>query len=158
GWWEMPVRIGDLIGRIIGAGAGEVVMLPNVSIAQSVVASCFDWNGRRNKIVTDDLNFPSNLYVYQELERTGARLVAVPSGEPLLTAIDDETQLVSVSHVTFRNSHLQDLAPITRRAHEVGAKIIADVYHSAGTVPLNVTELGLDFATGGSAKWLCGGP
>jgi kynureninase len=158
GWWEMPVRVGDLIGRIIGAAAGEVVMLPNVSIAQSVVASCFEWNAKRNKIVTDDLNFPSNLYIYQELQRTGARLVTVSSGEQLLAAIDGETQLVSVSHVTFRNSHLQDLAAITRRAHEAGAKIIADVYHSAGTVPLNVRDLGLDFATGGSVKWLCGGP
>jgi len=165
GWWEMPVRVGDLIGRIIGAGAGEVVMLPNVSIAQSVVVSCFDWNGRRNKIVTDDLNFPSNLYVYQELGRTGARVVTAPSedgitspAERLLSAIDDETQLVSVSHVIFRSSYLQDLAAITRRAHEVGAKVIADVYHSAGTVPLNVRDLGLDFATGGSVKWLCGGP
>ncbi len=165
GWWEMPVRVGDLIGRIIGAGPGEVVMLPNVSIAQSVVASCFDWNGRRNKIVTDDLNFPSNLYIYRELERTGARVVTVHSedgitspAERLLSAIDEETQLVSVSHVIFRSSYLLDLAAITRRAHEAGAKIVADIYHSAGTVPLDVRGLGLDFATGGSVKWLCGGP
>jgi kynureninase len=165
GWWEMPVRIGDLIARIIGAGPGEVVMHPNVSVCQSVVTSCFDWSGRRNKIVTEDLNFPSNLYVYRELERTGARLVTVPSPdgitvplEGLLDAIDEQTQLVSVSHVIFRSAYLQDLAAITRRAHEAGAKIIADIYHSAGTLPVNVRELGLDFATGGSVKWLCGGP
>ena len=165
GWWEAPLRIGDLIGAIIGAGPGEVVMQPNVSICQSVVLSCFDWKGKRNKIVTDDLNFPSNLYIYQELERTGARVATVASAdgitsptEKLLAAIDEETQLVSVSHVIFRSSYVQDLAAITRRAHEAGAKIIADIYHSAGTVPLNVRELGLDFATGGSVKWLCGGP
>jgi kynureninase len=165
GWWEMPVRVGNLIGQIIGAGPGEVVMHPNVSVCQSIVLSCFDWTGRRNKIVTEDLNFPSNLYIYRELARTGARVVTVPSSdgitvplEKLLAAIDEETQLVSVSHVIFRSAYLQDLAAIARRAHEVGAKIIADVYHSAGTVPLNVRELGLDFATGGSVKWLCGGP
>ncbi|HLK48321.1 MAG TPA: aminotransferase class V-fold PLP-dependent enzyme [Bryobacteraceae bacterium] len=165
GWWEMPVRVGDLIGRVIGAGPGEVVMHPNVSVCQSIVLSCFDWVGRRNKIVTEDLNFPSNLYIYRELERTGARLVTVPSPDgitvpldKLLAAIDEETQLVSVSHVIFRSAYLQDLAAIARRAHEVGAKIIADIYHSAGTVPLNVRALGLDFATGGSVKWLCGGP
>jgi kynureninase len=165
GWWEMPIKTGDLIGKIIGAGPGEVVMQPNVSVCQSIVLSCFDWNRKRNKIVTDDLNFPSNLYIYRELERTGARVVSVPSPDgiavpldQLLAAIDEETQLVSVSHVIFRSSYLQDLAPIVRRAHEVGAKIVADVYHSAGTVPLNVQALGLDFATGGSVKWLCGGP
>jgi kynureninase len=165
GWWEMPVRAGDLIGRIIGADPGEVVMQPNVSLCQSIVLSCFDWSGRRNKIVSDDLNFPSNLYVYREAERTSARLVTVPSHDcitaPLdrmLAAIDDETQLVSVSHVIFRSSYVQDVAAIARRAHEVGAKIIADIYHSAGTLPVDVHSLGVDFATGGSVKWLCGGP
>jgi len=165
GWWEMPVRTGDLIGAIIGAGAAEVVMQPNVSVCQSIVLSCFDWTGKRNKIVTDDLNFPSNLYIYQGAERTGARLITVCSAdgittpvERMLAAIDEETQLVSVSHVIFRSSYLQDLLAITRRAHEVGAKVVADIYHSAGTVPLNVRELGVDFATGGSVKWLCGGP
>ncbi len=165
GWWEMPVRTGDLIGKIIGAAPGEIVMQPNVSVCQSIVLSCFDWSGRRNKIVTDDLNFPSNLYICRELERTGARVVSVPSPDgitvPLarvLAAIDDQTQLVSVSHVIFRSSYLQDIAAITRRAHELGAKVIADIYHSAGTVPLDVHSLGVDFATGGSVKWLCGGP
>jgi kynureninase len=165
GWWEMPVKIGDLIGKIIGAEPGEIVMQPNVSVCQSVVLSCFDWTGKRNKIVTEDLNFPSNLYIYKALEREGARLVTVASLdgvtvplERMLASIDEETQLVSVSHVIFRSSYLQDLAAITRRAHQVGAKIIADVYHSAGTVPLNVREVGVDFATGGSVKWLCGGP
>ena len=64
GWWDLPITCGDLIGRIIGAPAGRVVMQPNVSVAQSIVLSCFDWNGRagaRNKLVTDGLNFPSNL-------------------------------------------------------------------------------------------------
>ena len=162
GWWDMPVTVGDLIGKIIGAGPGEVVMQQNVSICQAVVLSCFDWTARRNKIVSEEMNFPSNLYIYQQL---GARLVTVPSPDGitipldnLLAAIDEETALVSVSHVLFRSSFIQNLAAITRRAHEVGAKIIADVYQSAGTVPLNVRELGVDFATGGSVKWLCGGP
>ncbi|HKE25862.1 MAG TPA: aminotransferase class V-fold PLP-dependent enzyme [Bryobacteraceae bacterium] len=165
GWWEMPVRVGDLIGKIIGAMPGEVVMHPNVSVCQSIVLSCFDWAAKRNKIVTDDLNFPSNLYIYRELERTGARVVTVPSPdgitvppENILAAIDDETQLVSISHVIFRSSYLQDVAAITRRAHAVGAKVIVDIYHAAGTVPLDVRLSGVDFATGGSVKWLCGGP
>ncbi len=165
GWWEMPVTVGNLIGTIIGAGPGEVVMHQNVSICQSIVTSCFDWDGKRNKLVTDGLNFPSNDYIYHGLERQGARIVSVPSPdgmtlplELLLSAIDEETQLVSVSHVAFRSSYVQDLAAITRKAHSVGAMIIADLYQSAGILPVDVRALNVDFATGGSVKWLCGGP
>jgi len=165
GWWEMPVTVGNLVGRIIGAGEGEVAMQQNVSICQSVVTSCFDWSRRRNKLLTDGLNFPSNDYVYHGLARWGARVetVASPDGltlpvELLLDAIDEETQLVSVSHVAFRSSYVQDLAAIVERAHAVGAMVIADLYQSAGTVPVNVRDLQVDFATGGSVKWLCGGP
>ncbi|HUA63189.1 MAG TPA: aminotransferase class V-fold PLP-dependent enzyme [Verrucomicrobiae bacterium] len=165
GWWDMPVTIGNLIGRIIGAGEGEVAMHQNVSICQAIVTSSLDWRGRRNKLVTEGLNFPSNDYIYHGLERIGARVVAVPSRdgrtlelEDLLAAIDEETLLVSVSHVAFRSSFLQNLAAISKRAHDVGALVIADLYQSAGTVPVDVRALHLDFATGGSVKWLCGGP
>jgi kynureninase len=161
----MPITCGDLIGSIIGAPKGRVVMHQNVSICQSIVTSCFDWNGPRNKLVTDGLNFPSNDYIYHGLERQGAEIVSVASDDgmtiPLqriLEAIDERTQLVSISHVAFRSSYLQDLAAITQRAHDVGALIVADLYQSAGIVPLDVTALNLDFATGGSVKWLLGGP
>jgi kynureninase len=162
GWWEMPVTVGNLIGKIIGAGEGEIVMQQNVSICQQIVLSCFDWTKRRNKIVTDAMNFPSNLYNYGRLSAVTATIPSkdglISPLKELLDAIDEETALVSVSHVLFRSSFIQDLAAITRRAHEVGAKIVADVYQSAGTVPLDVRELGVDFAVGGSVKWLLGGP
>jgi kynureninase len=165
GWWMMPITCGDLIGSIIGAPKGRVVMHQNVSICQSIVTSCFDWSGSRNKLVTDGLNFPSNDYIYHGLARQGAEIVSVASTdgmtvplERILAAIDERTQLVSISHVAFRSSYLQDLAAITARAHEVGAYIIADLYQSAGIVPLNVSALKVDFATGGSVKWLLGGP
>jgi kynureninase len=159
GWWEMPVTVGNLVGAIIGAGEGETVMQQNVSVCQWVVGSCFDWGARRNKLVTDGLNFPTNDYIYHGLARQGARVVSVPGPmDQHLDALDEETALVSVSHVAFRNSYLQDLQAIVERAHAVGAMVIADLYQSAGTVPVNVRELGLDFATGGSVKWLCGGP
>ncbi len=140
-------------------------MHQNVSICQQIAASCFDWNGPRNKIVTDGLNFPSNDCIYYALERQGAKVHQVPSPdgmtlplELMLAAIDEQTQLVSVSHVAFRSSFVQDLATITKRAHEVGALVIADLYQSAGILPVDVHSLGVDFATGGSVKWLCGGP
>lgn len=165
GWWEMPVTVGDLIGSIIGAAKGSVVMHQNVSICQSIVASCFAWNGRRNKLVTDGLNFPSNGYIYHGLERQGARIHTVESpdgmtlpAELIVDAIDEGTQLVSVSHVAFRSSYVQDLDAIVKRAHEAGALVVADLYQSAGILPVDVTALDVDFATGGSVKWLCGGP
>jgi kynureninase len=165
GWWMMPITCGDLIGSIIGAPKGRVVMHQNVSICQSIVISCFDWGGKRNKLITDGLNFPSNDYIYHGLERQGAEIVSVSSLDGLtiplervLDAIDERTQLVSISHVAFRSSYLQDLEVITKRAHTVGALIVADLYQSAGIVPLDVTALNLDFATGGSVKWLLGGP
>jgi kynureninase len=78
--------------------------------------------------------------------------------EAILDSIDEETALVSVSHVAFRSSYVQDVAAIVRRAHEAGAMVCADLYQSAGTLPVDVRALGVDFATGGSVKWLCGGP
>jgi kynureninase len=165
GWWEMPITVGNLVAKIIGAGDGEVSMHPNVSVCQSIVGSCFDWNGKRNKIVSEGLNFPSNLYIHRRLESLGARVVTVASEdgisvplEKLLAAIDESTLLVSVSHVIFKSAFIQDLRAITERAHKVGAMVIADIYQSAGAVPVNVREWGVDFATGGSVKWLCGGP
>ena len=165
GWWEMPITVGNLVAKIIGAGEGEVTMHPNVSVCQSIVSSCFDWSGKRNKIVSEGLNFPSNLYIHRRLESLGARVVTVASEdgitvplEKLLAAIDESTLLVSVSHVIFKSAFIQDLRAITERAHRVGAMVIADIYQSAGAVPVNVRELGVDFATGGSVKWLCGGP
>ena len=165
GWWEMPVRVGDLIGGIVGAGAGEVTMHQNVSVAQAILGSCLDWPAARNKLVTCGLNFTTNLYQFHAMESSGVEVVIVPSDdgigvplERLLAAIDERTRLVAVSHVLFRSSFVQDLAAIAARAHRVGALIVADLYQSAGVYPVNVRELDLDFATGGSVKWLCGGP
>jgi kynureninase len=165
GWWGMPVSTGDKIAPLIGAAPGSVVMHQNVSVCQALILSCFDFGGRRNKIVYDDLNFPSVMYVHEAHRRLGARVEMVPSDdgitvslERLLAAIDEETLLVPISHVLFKSGFVQDVAAITRRAHEQGALVVADLYQSAGTVPVDVAAWDVDFATGGSVKWLCGGP
>ncbi len=166
GWWAMPVTVGDEVGRIIGAPLGSVVMHQNVSICQSLILSCFEPTPRRNKIVYSELNFPSVMYVYEAHARAGnLRIETVRSDdgitvplERFLDAIDEETLLVPFSHVLFKSGFLQNAKAITERAHEVGAKVVLDAYQSAGTVPFNVSELNVDFATGGSVKWLCGGP
>jgi kynureninase len=166
GWWNMPITVGDEVGRIIGAEPGSVVMHQNVSICQSLILSCFEPTPKRNKIVYSELNFPSVMYVYEAHARAGKlRIETVKSDdgitvplERMLAAIDEETLLVPFSHVLFKSGFLQDAKAITQRAHEVGAMVVLDAYQSAGTVPFNVQELGVDFATGGSVKWLCGGP
>lgn len=168
GWWDMPLTVGDQVGRIIGADAGTVVMHQNVSVCMSVILSCFDTtpDTRRNKVVYSELEFPSVMYAYEAHARDGRfRIVKVKSDdgitvplERLLAAIDEETLLVPLSHVLFKSASLQDARAITERAHEVGALVVLDTYQSAGTVPFSVRELDVDFATGGSVKWLCGGP
>ncbi len=168
GWWDMPVTVGNQVAQIIGADAESVVMHQNVSICQSVILSALlPLNDpKRNKIVFEELNFPSVMYVYEEHARAhGLRIERVKSDdgitipiERMLAAIDEETLLVPMSHVLFKSAYLQDAKAITERAHEVGAIVVLDTYQSAGTVPFSVKELNVDFATGGSVKWLCGGP
>jgi kynureninase len=166
GWWDMPVSVGDEVARIIGAESRSVVMHQNVSICQSLILSCFEPTPKRNKIVYSELNFPSVMYVYEAHARSGGlRIETVKSDdgitvplERMLAAIDEETLLVPFSHVLFKSAFLQDAKAITDRAHEVGATVVLDTYQSAGTVPFSVKDLNVDFATGGSVKWLCGGP
>jgi kynureninase len=166
GWWDMPVSVGDEVARIIGARSDSVVMHQNVSICQSLILSCFEPTPKRNKIVYSELNFPSVMYVYEAHARDGKlRIETVASDdgitiplERFLAAIDEETLLVPFSHVLFKSGFLQNAKAITERAHEVGAMVVLDTYQSAGTVPFNVNDLNVDFATGGSVKWLCGGP
>jgi kynureninase len=166
GWWDMPVTTGNQVASIIGAEHGSIVMHQNVSICQSLILSCFEPNPRRNKIVYSELNFPSVMYVYEAHARNDKlriHTVASDDGitvplERFLEAIDEETLLVPFSHVLFKSGFLQNAKAITERAHEVGAMVVLDTYQSAGTVPFSVKDLNVDFATGGSVKWLCGGP
>ena len=156
GWWTMPMTVGDQVGRIIGAPRGSTVMHQNVAVAEAVVLSCFRPFRERNRVVYERANFPSVRYLYQaqpELE-----VVICHDAEAIVEAIDERTLLVPISHVLFKSGEIQDVEPIVRRAHEVGAHVILDCYQSAGIVPFDVTELGVDFAVGGSVKWLCGGP
>ena len=157
GWWTMPLEVGDQIGRIIGAPPGTTVMHQNVAVAEAIVLSCFrPVDPGRNRVVYEAANFPSVRYLYQaqrELE-----VVVCDDEQAIVEAIDERTLLVPISHVLFRSGEIQDVAAITRRAHEVGARVVLDCYQSAGIVPFSVTELGVDFAVGGSVKWLCGGP
>ena len=158
GWWTMPMTVGDQIGRIVGAPGGSVVMHQNVTVAEAIVLSCFELGGPRNRIVYEEQSFPSVRYLHQAQAARGAEVVVCPDDAAVVEAIDERTLLVPISHVLFRNGEIQDVEAIVRRAHEVGTYVLLDAYQSAGIVPLDVTALDVDFATGGSVKWLCGGP
>jgi kynureninase len=157
GWWDAPWRIGDQVGRIIGAPPGSTVLQQNVSIAEAVVLSCFrPVAPARNRVVYERGNFPSVRYLYQA--QPDLEVVVCEDGAEIAERIDERTLLVPISHVLFKDAEIQDVEPIVARAHEVGAQVVLDCYQSAGIVPLDVTALGVDFAVGGSVKWLCGGP
>ena len=166
GWWEMPITVGDVIAPLIGAGAGEVAMAPNVSLAQAMVVSALDYPRERDTIVMTALDFPSVRYTVDALAaRFGARVVVVPAeGDGtvaqarLLEAIDERTRLVALSHVLFRSAYVIDADAICRRAHDMGALVSLDAFHSVGVLPVDVKASGVDFLTGGVLKWLCGGP
>jgi kynureninase len=129
-----------------------------VTIAEAVVASCFTFDGARRRVVYEEGNFPSVRYLYQAQERRGADILVAADDEGVVEAIDERTLLVPVTHVLFKTGEIQDIEAIVARAHDVGALVVLDAYQSVGTVPLDVTKLGVDFAVGGSVKWLCGGP
>jgi kynureninase len=166
GWWEKPVDVGNEIAPLLNADPGEVVMMPNVSIAQSAVVSSIDFSGPRDTIVMTELDFPSVLYAYEQLAaRFGARIVTIRSDDGmtidkdrLLEAIDERTRLVAVSHVLFKSAFINDANAICERAHKMGAMVSLDAFHSVGIVPVDVKRSGVDFLTGGVLKWLCGGP
>jgi kynureninase len=156
GWWDMPLTAGDQVGRIVGARPGTTCMHQNVTVAVMVVLSCFRLEPPRNRIVYVEGEFPSVRYLLQA--QHGAEIEVVPDLDALLEAIDERTLLVPVSHVLYKVAELQDVTAIQHRCAEVGAHLLLDAYQSAGAVPLDLTRLGVSFATGGSVKWLCGGP
>jgi kynureninase len=157
GWWTMPIIVGDQLGRIVGAPPGSTVMHQNVAVAEAVVLSCFaPVDPARNRVVYERANFPSVRYLYQA--QPDLEVVVCEDEGGIVDAMDERTLLVPISHVLFKTGEIQEIEPIIRRAHEVGAHVILDCYQSAGIVPFDVSALNVDFAVGGSVKWLCGGP
>lgn len=164
-WWTMAAELGDLVAPLIGAGKGDVVFQPNVTLAHAVLFSGFDFRAGRPKIVTDAMHFPSVLYLIDGLKAQGAEVVVVPTDDGvtvdtgrLVEAIDARTAFVNVSHVLFKSAYVHDVAAIAGKAYKVGAASIIDGYQSVGTLPVDVEALGVDAYIGGCLKWLCGGP
>jgi len=164
-WLPEVDRSAERIAKIISAPAGTVIMQQNVSGIMATLASCFDYKPERNKVVYEATQFPTVSYVWQAEKRRGAECVLVPSHDgiridtqAMIDAIDDKTLVVPMSHVVFSSAYIQDAKAIIAKAVSVGAHVILDCYQSIGTVPLDVVDLGVSFACGGSVKYLCGGP
>ena len=165
-WWTLSRHVGDRIARILGGEPGSVQIQPNASIGLATVASCFDFHsGRRSKVVTTALDFPSMEYIWNAQRQIGADVAVLSSAdgvsvelEQILDAIDDRTCLVALSHTSYRSSYRIDAQAIVERAHAKGALVLMDVYQSAGVLPLHAAEWKVDFLIGGTIKWLCGGP
>ncbi len=167
GWWELQLRLGDKLAPLVGAKNGEVVISDSTSInlyklAYAAVRSSKE--GRR-KIVTDDLNFPTDVYILDGIARElDLELVIVESDgingpiDPLSKAIDRTTALVSLSHTVFKSGYTYDMAALTSMCHAAGALVLWDLSHSVGAMPIDLNGSGADLAVGCTYKYLNGGP
>lgn len=169
GWFELPTRIGGKLAALLGAHADEMVIADSTSVNlfKLAVAALRHQRGR-TRILTDDLNFPSDLYVLQgALDLLGGRhqLEIVPSADDvhgpvdaLLARLDDDVALVVLSHTVFKSGYVYDMAMITAAAHAVGALILWDLSHSVGSVPVTLHAANADLAIGCTYKYVNGGP
>ncbi len=161
GWMDMPTKIGDRVGRLIGAPAGSVVMGDTLSIkVYQALASALELRPERRVVLSDKGNFPTDLYMAQGLLASldhGYQLKVVEP-EEVEDAIDETVAATMITEVDYRTGRLHDMTALTKRAHEAGAIAIWDLAHSAGALPVDVTAAGADFAVGCTYKYLNGGP
>jgi kynureninase len=165
-WWLPQIgAIADGIGSLVGAPAGSTFLGPNVSVLQAALATSFDFGTERNEVVYEALQFPSLTYVWKEWERYGARvrLVASQDGrtiptERIVDAITERTAIAVLSHAYYVSGAIADIRSIQRHCRSVGALLCVDAYQTTGVYPYDVTAWDLDIVTGGSHKWLLGGP
>jgi kynureninase len=170
GWWEAPQRVGEKIAHLVGAAPGQVLVSDSTSVNLfKLASSALQLRPQRTKIITDTLNFPSDLYILQglvhllggrhEIVRIGSNDGDLtPNLEAMLAAIDENTALVTLSHVVYKSGYLYDMAAVTDKAHQAGALVVWDLSHSVGAVPIELDKSNADFAIGCTYKYLNGGP
>ncbi|MFN4274128.1 MAG: kynureninase [Aliihoeflea sp.] len=161
GWIDLPSRVGDRIGRLIGAPAGTVVTGDTLSIkVYQALASALDLRPDRKVVISDSGNFPTDLYMAQGLLRSldkGHELKVV-APEEVEAAIDDTVAAIMLTEVDYRTGRLHDMKALTAKAHAAGALAIWDLAHSAGAIPVDLAGAKADFAVGCTYKYLNGGP
>ncbi|WP_071798778.1 kynureninase [Natronohydrobacter thiooxidans] len=161
GWMDLPARVGDRVGRLIGAPPGTVTMGDTLSIkVYQALASALELTPERRVILSDTGNFPSDLYMADGLCRTlgpDYRLKTV-APEDVEAAIDDTIAVLLLTEVDYRTGRKHDMARLIAKAHQKGALVVWDLAHSAGAIPVDVTGANTDFAVGCSYKYLNSGP
>lgn len=162
GWFDLPVALGDRIGRLIGAAPGQTVVTDTTSInVYKALHAAMGLRPDRNVIVAEGGSFPTDLYMAEGVASTrpGAVLrlegVHAPAIEEL---IDDSVAVVLVNHVNYKSGELRDMAALTKRAHDVGALVVWDLCHTAGALPVELDRCNADFAVGCTYKYINGGP
>lgn len=186
GWWDAPARIGDKIGQLIGAAPGQVIVSDTTSINLfKLVMSALTYQPQKKRIITDTLNFPSDLYILQGCVEilvgrpasNDESLVMVSRPSPnqiiriasldnditpdlaaLASAINEDTALVTLSHVLFKSGYIYNMQHITDLAHRKGALVLWDLSHSVGALPIQLDQCNADLAIGCTYKYLNGGP
>jgi kynureninase len=161
GWMEQPRRVGDRIARLVGAAPGTVVVGDTLSVKMyQALASALEMRPDRRVVVSDNGNFPTDLYMADGLIRSLGRghVLKIVAPEEVSSAIDGSVAAVMLTQVDYRTGRLHDMAALTRRAHEAGALAIWDLAHSAGALPVDLAGSGADFAAGCTYKYLNGGP
>ena len=169
GWYTQSFTLGDRIAAIAGASEGEVVVSDSTSVnLYKLATAALNHQQGRKKIITDNLNFPSDIYILQGLVEqlaSGHELVVLESEdgmtirtEQLEEAIDEDTALVSLSHVVFKSAFMYDMQAVTQLTHHRGAMVLWDLSHSIGAVPVELNRAGADLAVGCTYKYLNGGP
>jgi len=159
-WAERNEAARQAFAGLVNAEASEVAVTTSLSAGVSALASAMDFSGERNKVVVSDFEFPTVAQIWHAQEARGAKVVHVPAAGNVIPlsrfedAIDEQTALVSISHVCFRNGSKLDIEAITEIAHRKGALVLVDSYQALGTTPIDVKRLKVDFLAGGVLKYL----
>src|SRR5580693_4721667 len=162
-WVTKNESVRGLTATLLHASPDEIAVTASVSAGLNAVASALQFNGPRNKVVISDFEFPTNAQIWHAQEPRGAKVVHVPRAadgyiptEMFAKAIDEQTQLVAITHVCFRNGAKLDIPGIVRLARAKGAMVLLDCYQSVGSLDIDVKALDVDFAAGGMLKYLLG--
>src|SRR5258707_10368053 len=162
-WVMKNEAVRSLLAQVLRAQPDEIAITASASAGINALASALNFTGPRNKVVVSDFEFPTNAQIWHAQEPRGARVVHVPRAadgyiplESFEKLIDEETQLVAVTHVCFRNGAKLDIPGIVKLAHARGAKVMLDCYQAVGAMTIDVKQLDFDFAVGGLLKYLLG--
>ncbi len=161
GWFDLPVRLGNKLAPLIGAGPGEVIICDSTSQNLfKVLSAAVAMRPERSELILEGSNFPTNNYIAEGVAAaTGGRVsVRLCEKDEIASTISEKTVAVAITHVHYKTGHIHDMAAISARAHEAGALAIWDLCHSAGAMPVDLNGCNADFAVGCTYKYLNGGP